>query len=83
MRSADRLGRPSICSSSSASWTTYTLTATLIGQEFRDDLSLKGSEFAKCFQDLERGTDAFAYVDPYLPIPSFKARDADARDWSS
>jgi sterol 14-demethylase len=56
--------------------TTYTSTATLIGQEFRDDLSLKGSEFAKCFQDLERGTDAFAYVDPYLPIPSFKARDA-------
>lgn len=56
--------------------TTYTSTATLIGQEFREDLALKGSEFAKCFQDLERGTDAFAYVDPHLPIPSFKARDA-------
>jgi len=56
--------------------TTYTSTATLIGQEFRDDLAFAGSEFAKCFQDLERGTDAFAYVDPHLPIPSFKARDA-------
>ncbi len=38
--------------------TTYTSTATLIGQEFRDDLAQKGSEFATAFQDLERGTDA-------------------------
>ncbi|MBW2725174.1 MAG: cytochrome P450 [Deltaproteobacteria bacterium] len=55
--------------------TTYTSTATLIGQEFRDDLALKGVEFASAFQDLERGTDAFAYVNPYLPLPSFWARD--------
>ena len=56
--------------------TTYTSTATLIGQEFRDDLAQKGSEFATAFQDLERGTDAYAYVDPYMDIPSFHARDA-------
>ncbi|MBW2446214.1 MAG: cytochrome P450 [Deltaproteobacteria bacterium] len=56
--------------------TTYTSTATLIGQEFRDDLAQKGGEFAQAFQDLERGTDALAYVDPYMDIPSFRARDA-------
>ncbi len=56
--------------------TTYTSTATLIGREFRDDLAAKGSEFAAAFQDLERGTDAYAYVDPYMDIPSFHARDA-------
>jgi len=56
--------------------TTYTSTATLIGQEFRDDLAAKGSEFAAAFQDLERGTDAYAYVDPYMDLPSFHARDA-------
>jgi len=56
--------------------TTYTSTATLIGQEFRDDLVAKGAEFARAFQDLERGTDAYAYIDPYMDIPSFRARDA-------
>ncbi len=56
--------------------TTYTSTATLIGNEFRDDLAQKGGEFAQAFQDLERGTDAYAYVDPYMDIPSFHARDA-------
>jgi len=55
--------------------TTYTSTATLIGQEFRDDLAQKGTEFASAFQNLERGTDALAYVNPYLPLPSFWARD--------
>lgn len=55
--------------------TTYTSTATLIGLEFRDDLAQKGAEFASAFQDLERGTDAFAYVNPHLPLPSFRRRD--------
>ncbi|MCP4908133.1 MAG: cytochrome P450 [bacterium] len=55
--------------------TTYTSTATLIGQEFRDDLAQHGAEFASAFQRLERGTDAFAYVNPNLPLPSFRARD--------
>ena len=56
--------------------TTYTSTATLIGQEFRDDLAKKGGEFAQAFQGVERGTDAFAYGTPYLQLPSFRARDA-------
>ena len=55
--------------------TTYTSTATLIGPEFRDDLAVKGREFTDAFHDLERGTDALAYVNPYLPLPSFRARD--------
>ena len=49
--------------------TTYTSTATLIGNEFRDDLAQKGAEFASAFQNLERGTDAFAYVNAHLPTP--------------
>jgi len=60
--------------------TTYTSTATLIGPEFRDDLAQKGSEFARAFQDLERGTDALAYVNPHLPLPSFWARDRARKD---
>ena len=55
--------------------TTYTSTATLIGSEFRDDLAVKGREFTDAFHDLERGTDALAYVNPSLPLPSFRARD--------
>ena len=31
------------------------------------------------FHDLEKGTDAFAYVNPYLPLPSFRRRDAARR----
>ena len=55
--------------------TTYTSTSTLIGREFRDQLAPVGKEFAKAFQDLEKGTDALAYVNPYLPLPSFRRRD--------
>ncbi len=55
--------------------TTYTSTSCLIGPEFRDDLAQKGAEFASAFQNLERGTDAFAYVNAHLPLPSFWARD--------
>lgn len=55
--------------------TTYTSTATLIGQEFRDDLAVRGREFTAAFHHLERGTDALAYVNPSLPLPSFRARD--------
>ena len=32
-------------------------------------------EFARAYHDLEAGTDAFAYVNPYLPLPSFRRRD--------
>jgi sterol 14-demethylase len=52
--------------------TIYTSSACLLGVEFREQLT---PEFALRFYDLEKGTDAFAYVNPYLPLPSFRARD--------
>jgi sterol 14-demethylase len=55
-----------------AELTLYTSSSCLIGREFREELS---SELVPIFQDLERGTDAFAYVNPYLPLPSFRKRD--------
>src|SRR5690554_3587772 len=55
-----------------AELTIYTSSAALIGPEFRAEL---GPELVPLFADLERGTDAFAYVNPYLPIPSFRKRD--------
>jgi len=55
-----------------AELTIYTSSACLIGKEFRDELT---SELVPIFKDLERGTDAFAYVNPYLPLPSFRKRD--------
>jgi sterol 14-demethylase len=55
-----------------AELTIYTSSACLIGREFREEL---GPELVPIFQDLERGTDAFAYVNPYLPLPSFRKRD--------
>jgi sterol 14-demethylase len=55
-----------------AELTIYTSSACLIGVEFRDEL---GPELVPIFHDLERGTDAIAYVNPYLPLPSFRKRD--------
>lgn len=55
-----------------AELTIYTSSACLIGREFRQELS---AEYVPLFYDLERGTDAFAYVNPYLPLPSFRKRD--------
>ncbi len=55
-----------------AELTLYTSSASLIGQEFREELT---PEFATLFHELEKGTDAFAYVNPYLPLPSFRQRD--------
>ncbi len=55
-----------------AELTIYTSSACLIGPEFRDELS---PEFARLFHDLEKGTDALAYVNPRLPLPSFRQRD--------
>ena len=52
--------------------TIYTSSSALIGSEFRDEL---GPEYVDIFKDLERGTDAFAYVNPYLPLPAFWRRD--------
>jgi sterol 14-demethylase len=55
-----------------AELTIYTSSACLIGKPFREELT---PEFASVYHDLERGTDAIAYVNPYLPIPSFRTRD--------
>jgi sterol 14-demethylase len=57
--------------------TLYTSSACLIGSQFRDEL---GPEYVPIFKDLERGTDALAYVNPYLPIPALRARDRARRE---
>jgi sterol 14alpha-demethylase len=59
-----------------AELTIYTSSACLIGKGFREALS---AELVPIFHDLEKGTDAFAYVNPYLPLPSFRRRDAARR----
>ena len=55
-----------------AELTIYTSTACLIGLKFREQLDAR---FAHLYHDLERGTDPLCYVDPYLPIESFRKRD--------
>jgi sterol 14-demethylase len=55
-----------------AELTIYTSSACLIGPRFRRQLDHR---FAELYHDLERGTDALAYVDPYAPIESFRRRD--------
>ena len=56
-----------------AELTIYTSSACLIGKRFRNELDKR---FAELYHDLEQGTDAIAYVDPYAPIESFRRRDA-------
>jgi len=55
-----------------AELTIYTSSACLIGKKFRRQLDRR---FAALYHDLEKGTDAIAYVDPYAPIDSFRRRD--------
>jgi sterol 14alpha-demethylase len=55
-----------------AELTIYTSSACLIGARFRNQLDRR---FAELYHDLERGTDAIAFVDPYAPIESFRRRD--------
>ncbi|MGE5290894.1 MAG: cytochrome P450 [Micromonosporaceae bacterium] len=55
-----------------AELTIYTSSACLIGTKFRGQLD---GRFARLYHDLERGTDALAFVDPYAPIESFRRRD--------
>ena len=55
-----------------AELTIYTSSACLIGKKFRDQLD---GRFAHLYHDLEKGTDALAFVDPYAPIESFRRRD--------
>src|ERR1035441_3746781 len=56
-----------------AELTIYTSSACLVGKRFRRELDKR---FAELYHDLEQGTDAIAYVDPYAPIESFRRRDA-------
>ena len=56
-----------------AELTIYTSSACLIGKRFRNELDKR---FAELYHDLEQGTDAIAYVDPYADIESFRRRDA-------
>lgn len=56
-----------------AELTIYTSSACLIGKRFRDQLDVR---FSRLYHDLEKGTDAIAYVDPYAPgVDSFRKRD--------
>jgi sterol 14alpha-demethylase len=56
-----------------AELTIYTTSSCLVGRTFREELD---SSFARHYHELERGTDAIAYVDPYAEIESFRMRDA-------
>ncbi len=56
-----------------AELTIYTSTSCLIGPKFREELDW---EIAELFHDLEQGTDALAFVDPYMDIESFHRRDS-------
>ncbi len=56
-----------------AELTIYTTSSCLIGKPFREELD---ASFAQHYHELERGTDAIAYVDPYADIESFHRRDA-------
>jgi sterol 14-demethylase len=56
-----------------AELTIYTTSACLIGKPFRAELD---GRFAAAYHNLERGTDALAYVDPYMDgVESFRLRD--------
>jgi sterol 14-demethylase len=52
--------------------TNFTSSRCLLGKEFREGMS---DEFARVYHDLEGGVTPLAYIDPHLPIPSFKKRD--------
>jgi sterol 14-demethylase len=52
--------------------TIYTSSATLIGPAFRAALT---PEFARAYHELEKGTDAVAYIDSSLPVGPFIRRD--------
>lgn len=55
-----------------AELTIYTTSACLIGRKFREELDHR---FAEHYHELERGTDAIAFVEAYADIESFRARD--------
>ncbi len=56
-----------------AELTIYTSSACLIGKKFRNQLD---GRFARLTTTSSNsGTDPLCYVDPYLPIESFRLRD--------
>ena len=57
--------------------TLYTSSACLIGKGFREELT---PDTYRTFYELEKGTDALAYVNPDLPLPVFRARDRARRE---
>ena len=52
--------------------TLYTSTSCLLGVDFRHRMS---DEFSRLYRDLEHAVIAIAFIDPYLPLPEFAARD--------
>jgi sterol 14-demethylase len=52
--------------------TLYTSTSCLLGVDFRRNMT---SEFSSLYRDLEHAVTAIAFIDPYLPLPEFAARD--------
>ncbi len=63
-----------------AELTIYTTSACLIGKPFREELD---ERFAHHYHELERGTDALAYVDPYMQgSRASSAGTRPARRWS-
>ncbi|MGA8255552.1 MAG: cytochrome P450 [Nocardioides sp.] len=56
-----------------AELTIYNTAACLVGPPFREEIDHR---FAEAYHGLERGTDALAYVDPYMEgVESFEIRD--------
>ncbi len=54
------------------SLTIYTSSRSLLGKQFRDQLS---GEFAKLYQDMEGALSPLAFMAPNLPIPAHRRRD--------
>lgn len=52
--------------------TSFTSSHCLLGPEFRNEMS---DEFARIYHALERGITPLAYLNPHLPIPTFRRRD--------
>lgn len=52
--------------------TLYTSTSCLLGVDFRRNMT---DEFSALYRDLEHAVIAIAFIDPYLPLPEFEARD--------
>lgn len=52
--------------------TLYTSTSCLLGVDFRRNMT---EEFSALYRDLEHAVIAIAFIDPYLPLPEFEARD--------